>query len=304
MDIDNLKIILKVAEFSSINKASLSVYKTQSQVSRIVRDFESLLDEEVFERSTRGVHPTEEGKEILTYCEKIVSLYDEMCALHKEKSITDYHGAIDIYTTINIHSTISEIIATFSNTYPNIAINYKTMAQEDVITSVQENPHAIGAFPQIYTESGAPYYDIPDYLTFTEYLHTPIVAQCNEKSKVAQKYKSLSAKTLTTLPLIDFNPYRTGASFTATLLQLMGIDSPIFQYSTDDLRVLQTLISKGSGIYIGICPSLKLLGDNIALIPIRNKIKVSFGSLVQKDNKNDLVALFQRFLADWYTKIY
>ena len=84
----------------------------------------------------------------------------------------------------------------------------------------------------------------------------------------------------------------------------MGIDSPIFQYSTDDLRVLQTLISKGSGIYIGICPSLKLLGDNIALIPIRNKIKVSFGSLVQKDNKNDLVALFQQFLADWYTKIY
>ena len=68
MDIENLKIILRVAECLSINKASLLSYKTQSQVSRIVKNFEELVNVQIFERSTKGVKIAPKGEEILEYC--------------------------------------------------------------------------------------------------------------------------------------------------------------------------------------------------------------------------------------------
>ncbi|MEE0434821.1 MAG: LysR family transcriptional regulator [Peptococcaceae bacterium] len=304
MDIENLKIILKVAEYSSINKASLSVYKTQSQVSRIVRDFETTIDATIFERSTRGVHPTKEGEQILDYCEKIVDLYEEMKNLNKPQTITDYRGNINVYSTINIYSTTSEMISSFSNQYPHISININTLPNEDIISTMLKDDNALATFPQIYTENQHPYYPIPDTLQFTQTLTLPIVAHCKINGKIAQKYKSLSAKTLTDFPLINFNPYSSGQSFTSTLLHLMGITEPSFQYSTDDLRILQNLISKGSGVYVGVCPSIDTAADNIAMIPIRSKIKIGFGSIVKKHTKNEIIQLFNHYFLDWYTKTY
>lgn len=302
MDIENMKIILKVAEYSSINKASLSVYKTQSQVSRIVRDFESSIDTIIFERSTKGVYPTEKGKEVLNYCKKIVALYDEMHSLSAPQENEDYRGSINVFSTINIYSTTTEMISSFSNLYPHIAITITTLPNQDIISAMLDSDNALATFPQIYTEDKSPYFPIPETLQFTQTLSLRIVALCRSEGRIAQNYKTLSPKTLTTLPLINFNPYASGSSFTSTLLKLMGISEPNFQYTTDDLRVLQHLISKGSGIYIGVCPSIDTAADNIAMLPIRTKIRIGFGAIIKKHNNNEIINLFHQYFLDWYTK--
>lgn len=304
MDIENLKIILKVAEYSSINKASLAVYKTQSQVSRIVRDFESNIDTVIFERSTKGVHTTKEGEKILDYCKKIVDLYDEMKDLDKPQKAENYFGSITVFSTINIYSTTSEMITSFSNIHPHISININTLPNDNIISAMLENDAALATFPQIYTENKVPYFSIPESLQFTQTLTLHIVALCRSDSKLAKNYKTLSPKTLENFPLIDFNPYSSGASFTSTLLNLMGISHPVFQYKTDDLRILQHLISKNSGIYVGVCPTIDTATDNITMIPIRTKIKIGFGSIIKKNAKNELINLLNDYFLDWYTKTY
>lgn len=304
MNIDNLKIILKVAEYSSINKASLTVYKTQSQVSRIVKDFEALVNTEVFERSTKGVHPTEKGNKILDYCKEIVSLYDEMISLNEVDSVKNYHGFINIYSTVNIYSTIGEITASFSKLFPNISISYNTMQNDDVISSILQDNNGIAIFPQIYPKKDQPYYSFPCSLDFEEYYRLPVIAQCNKNSKIANKYKTLSIKALHSLPLIDFNPYPAGPSLTSTILQLMGLSSPKFQYSTDDINILYSLINNGAGIYVGMCHPSRIQNDNITILPVRSQLKVGFGSLIKNDCHSELITLFRSYLVDWYSKKY
>ena len=305
MDIDNIKTILKVAEYSSINKASLAVYKTQSQVSRIVRDFEGLINISVFERSNKGVKITKEGEHILEYCKKIVSLYDEMILSNTNLQNKDYYGVLNIYNSINIYSTVSEILSSFANSYPHISINFSTLSNHKIVSTISDYQNSIGILTQIYsTDYMDGFYTIPDDLLYTELLNVPIVALCNAESPYVQKFKSLSVKSLSTLALIQYNPYKEEMSFTSTILELLGISSPNFQYTVDDLRILQQLLDKNSGIYIGILPSPKLLSENISAIPIRHKISVGFGTLIKRENENELVTLFNNYLVDWYKKIY
>ncbi len=305
MDMENIKIILKVAEYGSINKASLSVYKTQSQVSRIVKDFEQLVNSTIFERSTRGIKVTPNGEKILDYCKQIVRLYDEMILSNTMQHNIDYRGTLNIYNSINIYSTMSEVVSSFSNYHPHISINYSTLHIEKIISAVSEETNALGAISQIYSETcKTGYYEISKDLVYTELLSVPIVALCKFNSPFALKYKSLSAKSLANLPLIQFNPYGEGSSFTDTILQLLGVSSPHFQYSVDDLRMLQQLLNKNAGVYVGILPSPKLLSEGTVAIPIRHKISVGFGTLYRKENNDELVALFNQYLIDWYKKIY
>lgn len=304
MDIENIKTVLKVSEYSSINKASLSLYKTQSQVSRIVRDFENLVNTTIFDRSNKGVQVTAEGKEILGYCQRIVTLYDEMILYNTNLQSVDYRGKMNIYNSINIYSTISEILSSFSNNHPHISINYVTLHNNAIVDVLLNNEDSLSTFSQIYTDRNIPHFKIPNELVYTELLKVPIIALTKADSVYAKKYKSLSAKTLSTLPLIQFNPYSNGPSFSSTILDCMGVESPQFQYSTDDLRVLQRLLDSNAGIYIGICPSPQLFTNNIVGIPIKSNITVGYGTLIRKDNKNDLITLFNQYLIDWYKKIY
>lgn len=305
MDVDNIKCVLKVAECLSINRASFFLYKTQSQVSRIIRNFEELVNVTLFERSPKGLKITPEGDKILQYCQQIVALYDEMIIQGLERpNQPPYTGKIHFYNSVNIYSTIGKILSAFTSHYPQIALSYTTCHPHDIINGLLSFDNAIGLLAQIYLPDSSPYYPIDDELEFTELLTLPIIGLCAANSSYAAKYKTLSAKTLSLLPLIDFNPYNHKQSFTSTVVEIMNAAIKEFQYATDDLRILQNLLENGSGIYVGIYPSASLVNDNIIGLPIRERISIGFGVLKRRESKNTLVNLLSSFLIDWYKKLY
>lgn len=304
MDIENLKIILRVAECLSINKASLLSYKTQSQVSRIVKNFEELVNVQIFERSTKGVKIAPKGEEILEYCRKITALYDEMVWQNINQQKTDYHGNLNFYTPINIHSDMGKILGSFSTHYPHISINYKTVHNDDIIEKLSKDDDAIGMITPIYLSNKKPIVALPSKLIYEEISMVPIVALCCASAPFAAKYKSLSAKTLTTLPLIQYNPYENKPSTTMTLLQAMQVKEINFHYTTDDFRVFQQLLIGGYGVYIGVMPAARLLSENIIGIPIRSQIKVGFGILMSQNSTSKMTHLFKDYLIAYYQKIY
>lgn len=304
MDIENLKIILSVAQCLSINKASLLSYKTQSQVSRIVKNFESLVNAQVFERSTKGVRITAEGEKILAYCQEIVALYDKMILQSLNRQKPDCQGQINFYAPINIHSKLGDILGSFSTVYPQVSINCKTLHNDDIIEKVLSDDDSIGMITPIYLSNQEPITTIPDALAYEEITIVPIVALCSASAPFATKYKSLSAKTISTLPLIEYNPYHDKPSLTLSLLQAMQVKKLNFQYTTDDFHIFQQLLMGGYGLYIGVMPAPRLLLENIQGIPIRSQIKVGFGILKRQNDANKTVALFEDYMLSYYQKIY
>ena len=81
MDLDALRIFLKVAELGSITRAGAQLGLSKSRVSRRVNALERELDAHLFHRTTRAVRLTADGEALLPRARRIVREGDEIGAL-------------------------------------------------------------------------------------------------------------------------------------------------------------------------------------------------------------------------------
>ncbi|MEM9865996.1 MAG: LysR family transcriptional regulator [Myxococcota bacterium] len=72
MKLDEMQLLLRVADTGSMTVAARQLHLTPAAVSAAVKRIEESLGVRVFERTTRSVHPTDEGVEVLDGCEAIV----------------------------------------------------------------------------------------------------------------------------------------------------------------------------------------------------------------------------------------
>ncbi len=92
MKISNMRYIIEVSKWKSINKASQTLYLNQQQLSRMISAVENDLGVEIFHRSTKGVFLTEQGEQVVKKFEQIVELYDSITS--DQQSEETIHGNI------------------------------------------------------------------------------------------------------------------------------------------------------------------------------------------------------------------
>ena len=73
MTFQQLLFAVEVSKCDSFNKAAEQLYTHQSNVSTVIKQLEDELGIQIFERTKKGVHPTDEGKEFLGYAREIIS---------------------------------------------------------------------------------------------------------------------------------------------------------------------------------------------------------------------------------------
>ena len=76
-----MKYAVEIANTKSISRAAENLYMGQPNLSRAIRELEESLGITIFMRSSRGVVPTEQGREFLNYAQKngaVVSLSEEL----------------------------------------------------------------------------------------------------------------------------------------------------------------------------------------------------------------------------------
>lgn len=78
MEIRSLKTFIQVAERNSFTKAADALGYTQSTVSSQIKQLETELDTQLFERINHTVTLTDEGRSVLLYAHKIMKLVDQM----------------------------------------------------------------------------------------------------------------------------------------------------------------------------------------------------------------------------------
>ncbi len=78
MTIQQLRYVLMICEAGSMNKAAELLYVAQPSLTSAVKELEKELGITLFNRSGRGVTPTNDGLEFIHYAKEIVSQYDNL----------------------------------------------------------------------------------------------------------------------------------------------------------------------------------------------------------------------------------
>lgn len=121
MTLRHMRIFTAVCDYKSVTLAAEKLNFTQPAVSLAIKELEDYYGIKLFDRISRKLFITEDGKRFLRYARQITTLFDEM-----ENGIKDW----DAFRMLRIGSSITigtcllpHYVKRFSACYPNVKIN-------------------------------------------------------------------------------------------------------------------------------------------------------------------------------------
>ena len=142
MTIQQLKYIIGVSETGSINKAAEILYVSQPSLTAAIKDVENEFNITIFNRSSKGITLTSEGKEFIQYGRQIYAQYDNLLERFGDagKSKRKKHFAVSTQHYSFAVKSFVEMVKKFDTAEYEFAINEtRTLAIiEDVSTGRSE----------------------------------------------------------------------------------------------------------------------------------------------------------------------
>lgn len=142
MEFKDLEIFQLVAEKGTITEAAKELNYVQSNLTSRIRKLETEMKTPLFNRHRRGMSLTPEGKKLLTYSKKILSLKEEM-----EKSVQtnqEPSGKLEIGTVESVIH-LPTILSSYVKRYKEVDLSIFTGVTESLISEVL-NHRLDGAF--------------------------------------------------------------------------------------------------------------------------------------------------------------
>lgn len=109
MTLQQLRYLIAISEYGSMNAAAYNLYASQSNLSTAIRDLERELGITIFKRSNRGVTLTSEGTELLGYARQVVeqanmleSRYAKGSAGRTRLAVSAQHYAFSVQAFIDV----------------------------------------------------------------------------------------------------------------------------------------------------------------------------------------------------------
>ncbi len=138
MDIKNLITFIHVAELNSFTRAAEKLGFSQSTVSFQIRQLETELKSQLFERINHTVVLTEKGREVLEYAHQISKLTQEMKEQIQGEGIV--HGHIRLAMADSLcGSFLGENFHMFRERYPGITLKVITAGTEEMFRLLNHN---------------------------------------------------------------------------------------------------------------------------------------------------------------------
>ncbi|MBR2027719.1 MAG: LysR family transcriptional regulator [Oscillospiraceae bacterium] len=137
MDLQSLNIFIHVAELNSFTKAAEKLGFSQPTVSFQIKQLESELGVQLFDRIGHTIKLTDAGRNALNYAQKICNMSQEMVSDNNKNSIT---GLVRLATADSLCSPLlSDWFLRFKKEYPDIALNIKTAGTGDLFKLIDHN---------------------------------------------------------------------------------------------------------------------------------------------------------------------
>ena len=143
MNLQHLKYAVEVARSRSISKAAESLYISQPFLSKAIRELESDIGIDIFNRTSRGVIPTKKGEEFLIHAQALLDHMEELEALYKVAPREEYHFEITVPISCYIAHAFVQFVQELSDK-PYIKVDYQEANTMTAIDRVVDRDSNIG----------------------------------------------------------------------------------------------------------------------------------------------------------------
>lgn len=123
LDIDSLRTFKTVVDLGGITRAAQRLHLTQSAVSHKLARLEERIGRPLLSKGTGGILPTLDGRNLLSYAERLIALHDEAA---------DYFRASSLAGEVRLGSTedatgkkLAAILGRFRRAHPQVSLSIK-----------------------------------------------------------------------------------------------------------------------------------------------------------------------------------
>ena len=137
MELRQLKYFITSADTLNFTEAARQCFITQSTLSQQIKQLETELGVQLFERIGKRVFLTETGRDFLPYARQTVA--DADYGVQRIKDLEELRtGRLCIGTTFGLSALITDAIARFSEQYPEVHLEVMFLKQDELIEAVRE----------------------------------------------------------------------------------------------------------------------------------------------------------------------
>ena len=287
MTIQQLKYIIGVAETGSINKAAEILYVSQPSLTAAIKDVENEFNITIFNRSSKGITLTSEGKEFIQYGRQIYAQYDNLLERFGDagKSKRKKHFAVSTQHYSFAVKSFVEMVKKFDTTEYEFAINEtRTLA---IIEDVSTGRSEIGIlFLSDFNRKAMTKLFNSNDLVFEKLITCDAYVYLWKKHPLA-KEKSISFEQLKDYPCLSFDQNASSAFYYAEEI-LTENEYPKMIKTTDRATNLNLMVGLNaytlcSGI---ICQELN--GGDFVAVPFESdrenkNSKMEIGYVIKKN---------------------
>ena len=192
MHLDQLLLILDLAQTHSFNQTAERHYTTQQTVSYRIKQLEKELNVKIFNRSKNGVSFTHEGNFVLQFAEQMQNAYQELQHnLGHEVHVAAEPEKLTLYTSsVLLTEHMPSIIQNFNSTFPSIKLFIKEVTNDTILPSLLDGvcDMVVWSINQSYLEKNISSQQAKE-ITFHTVLHDKSIAVVSATSALAKKEK-------------------------------------------------------------------------------------------------------------------
>ena len=283
MTIKQLTYLLEISKCGSLNKAAQSLYVTQPNITKAIKELENELNTTLFYRNTKSksITFTPEGIELLWYAKSLTEQFN----IIENRFIKKLNSNYQKFSVSTQH--YSFVAAAFINFLQNkIGNNFEFILREEktheVIEDVRTQKSSLGIL--FISEEAQPftknYLDAKNIEFFSLKKFNPHVFV--RKSHPLTKYKNVTMEDLKDYPAVFFEQEVNAVNFYEELLNLKSYTQII---KVTDRGTIYNIIQHTDAYNIGTGNIVKEIGNNsIVTIPISENIpKIDVGWIKLKN---------------------
>lgn len=155
MNLQQLRYAVEVEKEKSITAAAKKLYVGQPNLSKSIKELEQEIGSTIFNRTGRGVEPTNTGILFLRYAKSILLQFDELEALFHPRANNSVHFTSSVPRATYISAVFSSYVNKLSKS-GELNIKYRETNSVDAITDVVVGDSSIGVVR--YQEAYEDYY--------------------------------------------------------------------------------------------------------------------------------------------------
>jgi DNA-binding transcriptional LysR family regulator len=156
MDLYQLKTFVAVAREGTITRAAEVVHLSQPAVSAHIKEIEETLGLTLFERTSRGMGLTADGRRLLARAEQTLAAHQALLE-EAARSKGQLHGKLRLGAGSNSdHQAIGRLLTTMSERHPEVEVTLRHARSAEILAGLRNDTFDAG----FYNEGAAPDRDL------------------------------------------------------------------------------------------------------------------------------------------------